>query len=77
MIPLSTPETADRVATATPTTTIAICAPVLTGTPKTVARPTLTMTTPMPSEVATPKMVPSRAAKSTAPAADQESLMAR
>ena len=64
-MPLSTPETAESVATPTPTTTMPTWVAVPIGIPKTVLRPTLTMTTPMPSEVATPKIVPSRAAKST------------
>ena len=64
-MPLSMPETAETVATATASVSSPNWAASPWGMPKSLFSPTLRPTTPMPSEVATPKIVPSTAAMST------------
>lgn len=65
-MPLSTPVSAEIVATPTASTTRRAWAVSPWSTPSMMSRPTLSMTTPMPRLVATPKMVPTTVATSTA-----------
>ena len=64
-MPLSTPETVDRIVMKTASAMIAIWMPIEVGMPNIEDRPKFRKTTPMPSDTEMPKIVPIVAAIST------------